>query len=226
MEREELLGQVTAELGEYHLTLSERTINEELDDALADFGDDETANKGLVTKIANRLKRMDGNLHSDVSTQVKQWKDKQKAPKPTPKPTKKDDEENDDVPDYIKKLNARLDAMEEARKREQTERTKNALVESVKNGLTAKMKDAGLTVNTFFLGTALSKLQVPEEKADVNALVENLEKLYNADMKAAGVEAGNSSPRRNSGNGTNNTKLMDEYFAKKAKREGWSKDKK
>lgn len=224
MEREELLNQVTAELGEYHLTLSERTINEELDDVLGDFGDDEEANKGIVTKVANRLKRMDGNLHSDVSTQVKKWKEKN-ADKPKPNPTPKKDE-GDDVPDYIKKITDRLDAMETARKQEKTEQAKNAVVKSVKEGLTAKMKGAGIEVNSFFLGTAMQKLEVPEENADVDALVEKLEKLYNADLKSAGVEPKPTKPQHGGQGGKGSNKAMDDYFARKAKREGWSKDKK
>ncbi len=61
MEREELLGLVNAELGDNRLTLSERTINEELDDVLGDFGDDQEANTAMVARVANRLRRMDGN---------------------------------------------------------------------------------------------------------------------------------------------------------------------
>lgn len=223
MEREELLEQVNAELGDTHLTLSERTINEELDDMLEDFGDDEEANKKLVTKIANRLKRMDGNLHSDVSTQVKEWKKKQKSkaePKPKPKGA---DDDDDDTPEYIKKLNARLDAMEEARKQEQTEKVKNTIIKSVKDGLKAKMQEAGLEVNTFFLGTAMQKLNIPEEDADVDELVGKLEKLYNSDLKSAGVEAKKEKPRRGGLDGKGTSQAVNDFFAKKAKKEGWGK---
>lgn len=225
MEREELLEQVNAELGETRLTLSERTINEELDDMLEEFGDDAEANSKLVKRIATRLKRMDGNLHSDVSAEVKKWKQANKPkPKQEPHGTKEDD---DETPDYIKKLNARLDAMEEARKREQADKAKNAIEKSVKESLTAKMKDAGLEVNAFFLKTAMQKVHIPDEDADVAELVEKLEKQYNADLKEAGVENKKGKPARGEGlNGKSGSQGVDDYFAKKAKREGWSKDKK
>ena len=44
MNREELRELVTKELGSTQLKLSERTINEELDDVLDDFGDNDEAN--------------------------------------------------------------------------------------------------------------------------------------------------------------------------------------
>lgn len=225
MEREELLEQVNAELGETRLTLSERTINEELDDMLEEFGDDAEANSKLVKRIATRLKRMDGNLHSDVSAEVKKWKQANKPKsKPEPHGNKEDD---DETPDYIKKLNARLDAMEEARKREQADKAKNAIEKSVKESLTTKMKDAGLEVNAFFLKTAMQKVRIPDEDADVAELVEKLEKQYNADLKEAGVENKKGKPARGEGlNGKSGSQGVDDYFAKKAKREGWSKDKK
>lgn len=75
MEREELKELVNKSLGSTQLKLSERTINEELDDVLGDFGDDEGTNAKLVERVANRLKRMDGNLHADVSKEVKEYKE-------------------------------------------------------------------------------------------------------------------------------------------------------
>ena len=75
MEREELKELVNKALGSTQLKLSERTINEELDDVLGDFGDNEEANTKLVERVANRLKRMDGNLHADVSKEVREYKE-------------------------------------------------------------------------------------------------------------------------------------------------------
>ena len=51
MTREELLALVNKEVDTTKFkSLSQKTINEELDDVLEDFGDDEAANAKLVTK--------------------------------------------------------------------------------------------------------------------------------------------------------------------------------
>ena len=63
MTREELLALVNKELGSTKLTISEKTINEELDDVLEDFGEDEAVNAKLVTKVTNRLKCKIGRAH-------------------------------------------------------------------------------------------------------------------------------------------------------------------
>lgn len=224
MEREELLEQVNAELGDTHLTLSERTINEELDDVLADFGEDEETNKKMVARIANRLKRMDGNLHADVSQQVKDYKKKLKT-KPVSKSKvneEEDDDDNNGVQAQLKALMERFDAAEQERKAERDERKKKDLANSVKNGLKSKFKDAGMEVNEFFLDTAMQKVELKAD-ASVQVLVDELEKKYNADMKAAGVE--NSAPMfGNNGTGGKTNKTVDDFFARKGKKEGWKKD--
>ena len=210
MEREELLGLVNEELGETQLTLSEQTINEELDDSLEDFGEDEDANSKLVTKIANRLKRLDGNLHADVSKQVsdykKQWKEKQKT-KPAPRQKQQAEEESE----ALKQMRAELDDLE----------AKNAVLESVRKGLREKMEKSGMEVNGYFVKTAVGKLEIPDEGVDIDALVSKAEKVYNADMKEAGITP-NQKPRFGGGGGKGNNAASD-FFARKAKKEGWAK---
>lgn len=221
MEREELLGLVNEELGETQLTLSEQTINEELDDSLEDFGEDEDANSKLVTKIANRLKRLDGNLHADVSKQVsdykKQWKEKQKNKPALHQKPQGDGEESE----AIKQMRAELDALKaESETRKKTE-AKNAVLESVRKGLREKMEKNGMEVNGYFVKTAVGKLEIPDEGVDVDALVSKAEKVYNADMKEAGLTP-NQKPRFGSGGGKGNNAASD-FFARKAKKEGWAK---
>lgn len=222
MEREELLEQVRGELGSTQLTLSERTINEELDDALGDFGEDNDANAELVKRIANRLKRMDGNLHADVSKQVNDYKKRNaEKTKPQVKPNK---DENDEIPAWFKSFSEKFEAAEAERKAEKTKQEKDALVKSVKEGLKAKFKDAGMEVNEFFVNTAMSKLEIPTENANEKNLIGELEKLYNADLKAAGVEQHAKPTFGNHGKGETDKSVSD-FFARKAKKEGWSKDK-
>lgn len=213
------MEQVNAELGDTQLTLSERTINEELDDSLADFGEDEEANRSLVVRIANRLKRMDGNLHSDVSTQVEAYK---KNYKPTPKPTSRlHPKPEEGESEALKEMRAELAALKaESEARKKGEARENVLKE-VKKGLEEKFDKAGMKTNGFFMRGALSKLDIPEEGADIDALVGKAEKLYNADMKEAGVEP-DQKPRYGRGDGKGSNAATD-FFARKAKKEGWQK---
>lgn len=218
MEREELLGLVNEELGETRLTLSEQTINEELDDTLGDFGEDEEANTKLVTRIAARLKRLDGNLHADVSKQVndykKQWKEKQKAKPPV---QEKPQEESE----ALRQMRAELDALKAESETRKKNEAKNAVSESVKKGLREKMEKNGMEVNSYFMKNAVNKIDIPDDGADIDVLVSKAEKIYNADMKEAGVTP-NQKPRFGAGGGKGNNAASD-FFAKKAKKEGWGK---
>ena len=194
MNREELRELVTKNLGSTQLKLSERTINEELDDVLDDFGDNEEANAKLVSKLTNRLKRMDGNLHADVSKEVKEYKEnaeKKRKEEGNGEKGKESGNDNDsEALKLVKELKSELDAERNARKQEQAERAKNATRESVRNGLKEKFEKAGLKLNSFFAKSALGKLDIPDEDVDITSLIEEAEKLYNADIKEAGVEIG------------------------------------
>nr|DAR27216.1 MAG TPA: hypothetical protein [Caudoviricetes sp.] len=195
MEREELKELVNKSLGSTQLKLSERTINEELDDVLGDFGDNEEANTKLVERVTNRLKRMDGNLHADVSKEVKEYKENaEKKSKEGNEGGSKKNENNEgsesEIMKELKNLRAELDEERNARKQEQTERAKHATMDSVRKGLREKFENAGLKINDFFAKSALSKLEIPSENVDLKSLVEKAERLYNADIKEAGIEIG------------------------------------
>lgn len=195
MEREELKELVNKNLGSTQLKLSERTINEELDDVLGDFGDNEESNTKLVERVVNRLKRMDGNLHADVSKEVKEYKDKaEKKQKEGNEGGSKKNEGNEgsesEIMKELKSLRAELDEERNARKQEQAERAKHATMDSVRKGLREKFENAGLKLNDFFVKSALSKLEIPSENVDLKSLVEKAERLYNADIKEAEIEIG------------------------------------
>lgn len=193
MTREELLALVNKELGSTRLTLNERTINEELDDSLGDFGDDAEANAKLVTRIAKRLKRMDGNVHAVVSHEVEEYK-KNYKPKPDKSKSKEDEDDDkgkgEDIPKWAQQLIDDVKAEKEARQAEKAERDKKNLLDSVQKGMKEKFDKAGIALNSFFLKTTLEKLEIPEKDADVKSLVEQAEKNYNSYIKEANVEFG------------------------------------
>lgn len=212
MTREELLGLVNKELGSIKLTLNERAINEELDDSLGDFGDDAGANARLVTRIANRLKRMDGSVHSAVSREVEEYK-KNYKPKNSPKSgddKDKGEDDDKDVPKWALEMRDELEALKEARRAERAEREKKDLLDSVKKGLEDKFKKAGNEANPFFVKTALAKLKVPEKDADVKTLTDEVERLYNADVKEAGLPI--DTPRAGGKGGGGKEKIDEHEF--------------
>lgn len=224
MEREELLGMVNEELGGSQLTLSEQTINEELDDELANFGDDEEQNSRLVSKIAARLKRLDGNLHRDVSQQVSEYKKQaekrrtQSAKRPAPQPAEEDEQTK-----LLREMREEIAALKDANAKRAAAETKDALLRDVEKNLRSRFEKAGMTVNSYFLRSSLKQLDVPVDGADIKALTDKAEKVYTDDMKEAGVYQ-DATPRYGGAGGAGGARnAASEYFARKAKKEGWQK---
>ena len=117
MTKEELLSLVNKEVDTTKFnSLSQKTINEELDDVLEDFGDDEAANAKLVTKLANRLKRMDGNLHKNVSDEIKKSKEEAERKKREEEEERKRKEAGKDKTDPDDKYNELLKETRSSRK--------------------------------------------------------------------------------------------------------------
>lgn len=179
-------------------SLSQKTINEELDDVLEDLGDDEEANDKIVTKLANRLRRMDGNVHKSVSDEMKKNKDAEEERKRQEEEDRKRREREkknpeEDDPKY-KALEDKINMLLAANEKRDKEAARSAVVESVKRGLKDKFDKAELELNDFFLETALGKLEIPEENADVLDLVSKAEGIYTADYKRA--NGGSAVPKK------------------------------
>lgn len=211
MTREELLALVNKEVDTTKFKeLSQKTINEELDDVLEDFGDDEEANSKLVTKLANRLKRINGNLHKNISDEVKKSKEEAERKKKEEEEGRKRKEagKDDDPDDKYSKLLEKLEALEKANAERDKKAARKATIESVKAGLKDKFDKANLEMNDFFLDTALSKLEISDD-ADVAELVSTAENIYTADYKRA--NGGNAVPRKGSSASSGEEKKLDEH---------------
>lgn len=211
MTREELLALVNKEVDTTKFKeLSQKTIDEELDDVLEDFGDDEEANSKLVTKLANRLKRINGNLNKNISNEVKKSKEEAERKKKEEEEERKRKEANkdDDPDDKYSKLLEKLEALEKANAERDKKAARKATIESVKAGLKDKFDKANLEMNDFFLDTALSKLEIPDD-ADVVELVSAAENIYTADYKRA--NGGNAVPRKGSSAPSGEEKKLDEH---------------
>lgn len=211
MTREELLALVNKEVDTTKFKeLSQKTINEELDDVLEDFGDDEDANSKLVTKLANRLKRINGNLHKNISDEVKKSKEEaeRKKKEEEEERKRKDANKDDDPDDKYSKLLEKLEALEKANTERDKKAARKATIESVKAGLKDKFDKANLELNDFFLDTALSKLEISDD-ADVAELVSTAENIYTADYKRA--NGGNAVPRKGSSVSSGEEKKLNEH---------------
>lgn len=211
MTREELLALVNKEVDTTKFKeLSQKTINEELDDVLEDFGDDEEANSKLVTKLANRLKRINGNLHKNISDEVKKSKEEAERKKKEEEEERKRKEagKDDDPDDKYNELLKEIKALKEANAERDKKAARKATIESVKAGLKDKFDKANLELNDFFLDTALSKLEISDD-ADVAELVSTAENIYTADYKRA--NGGNAVPRKGSSASSGEEKKLDEH---------------
>lgn len=211
MTREELLALVNKEVDTTKFKeLSQKTINEELDDVLEDFGDDEEANSKLVTKLANRLKRINGNLHKNISDEVKKSKEEaeRKKKEEEEERKRKEADKDDDPDDKYNELLKEIKALKEANAERDKKAARKATIESVKAGLKDKFDKANLEMNDFFLDTALSKLEISDD-ADVAELVSTAENIYTADYKRA--NGGNAVPRKGSSAPSGEEKKLDEH---------------
>lgn len=232
MTKEELLSLVNKEVDTTKFkSLSQKTINEELDDVLEDFGDDEAANAKLVTKLANRLKRMDGNLHKNVSDEIKKSKEEAERKKKEEEEERKHKEavKNDDPDDKYNELLKEIKALKEANAERDKKAARKATIESVKAGLKDKFDKANLEMKNYFLNAAIAKLEIPDEDADIDDLVSKAEKIYTAEYKEATGENGiPAKGQRTSGGGssTEDDKFMDEIAERRKKRYGGGVEKK
>lgn len=211
MTREELLALVNKEVDTTKFKeFSQKTIDEELDDVLEDFGDDEEANSKLVTKLANRLKRINGNLHKNISDEVKKSKEEAERKKKEEEEERKRKEaaKNGDPDDKYNELLKEIKALKEANAERDKKAARKATIESVKAGLKDKFDKANLEMNDFFLDTALSKLEISDD-ADVAELVSTAENIYTADYKRA--NGGNAVPRKGSSAPSGEENKLDEH---------------
>lgn len=227
MDKEELLKLVNEKEDTSKFTsLSQKTINEELDDVLEDFGDDEAANAKLVTKLANRLKRINGNLHKNVSDEIKKSKEEAERKKREEEEERKRREagkDNTDPDDKYNELLKEIKALKEANAERDKKAARKATIESVKAGLKDKFDKANLEMKNYFLNAAIAKLEIPDEDADIDDLVSKAEKIYTAEYKEATGENGipaKGSRTSSGGTSTDDDKFMEEVAERRKKRFG------
>lgn len=233
MTREELLALVNKEVDTTKFKeLSQKTINEELDDVLEDIGDNDSVDNKVITKLANRLKRINGNLHKNISDEVKKSKEEAERKKKEEEEERKRKEAGEgktDPDDKYSKLLEKLEALEKANAERDKKAARKATIESVKAGLKDKFDKANLEMKNYFLNAAIAKLEIPDEDVNIDDLVSKAEKIYTAEYKEATGENGiPAKGQRPSGGGssTDDDKFMDEVAERRKKRYGDGEEKK
>lgn len=226
MELEELKSKFEEKLGSTKLQLSEQTLSEVLQDALAEIGDDDTRlTEDFLVRKVNLAKKIDGQINFDVSKRIKDWEKQNPKPTPTPKKNAQEDEEPAYFKAYREKMEERFTSFENERKNEKLALQKESAMKQIKSELEAKFKDAGIEKNAYILKQTLRDVDIPDKDIDISAIVKDVEKEYYKNLKEAGF--GDSTPHiGNGGSGGKGNKITNDFFARKAKREGWgSKEK-
>lgn len=227
MTREELLALVNKEVDTTKFReLSQKTINEELDDVLEDIGDNDSVDNKVITKLANRLKRINGNLHKNISDEVKKSKEEAERKKKEEEEERKRKEAGEgktDPDDKYNELLKEIKALKEANAERDKKAARKATIESVKAGLKDKFDKANLEMKNYFLNAAIAKLEIPDEDADIDDLVSKAEKIYTAEYKEATGENGipaKGSRTSSGGTSTDDDKFMEEVAERRKKRFG------
>lgn len=231
MEREELFENVqnAIESEGKHLSpsISEETINAELDEELENINDDDDdeAKHAVYSRIAKRLIRIDGNIHSNVSREVREFKAKHvtKTPKPNETRTPKVEGNESEELKLLRSLTERMDNIEKSRAEKAKADAKNATVDSVKKGLRSLFKEAKVEVNEYIYRQTLRDLVIPEDEdgkgVDTDGLIKKMERAYYRNLKEAGLDKKDTAKphagsRAGSGGGDEPSKL-DAAFKKR-----------
>lgn len=225
MDLESLKTKVTEAGATQFSALSDRTIDHFLTREIARNAEDEYYTTEVVEALVKDLKEMDGNVHFEVgkrNTEYRtQFEKKWKEEHPDTKPTEKDDALQK-ILDRMEAQEKELKDLKEARKQESIKAEKDKVFDSVKKSLKNKFAQAGVEVNDYILRQTLRDLEIPETNANVSELAKSMESAYYKNLKDAGL--GGGSPRYSGGGGGGNGKTdADEFWARKAKKEGWKK---
>lgn len=184
----DLVAKLTAK-GE-KLNLSERSINEQLENLITLIANDEMEMSDFIEKVTPFIKTADANVRNDVSVGINEYK-KNNPPKPNVEPiqTPKDD---DVLADRLKALEEKLAASEK----------QNAINEK-KSQLLNKIKEKGVK-DEAWISDFLSEVNITED-LDVEAKAEHYVGIYN---KMASFVDANITPRNAGGSG-NDKSLQD-----------------
>ena len=163
--RKELSTQIVAK-GET-LSLSERSINEQLDTLMSLLANDETELEDFVKSVVPIFKTANANIRNDVSAGIKEYQEKNPVVK-TPPTGDSNKGENQDT-----EIEKRLKALEEELNAARNEKR----VSEFKRDVVAKLKEKGVK-NEDWANALLAEVSIGDD-FNVDAKVESYVNLYN-----------------------------------------------
>lgn len=199
--KEEAYKELVAKLteGGENLNLSERSINEFLENLMPLVANEETELSEFVEKTFPLFKTSDTNVRNDVSVGITTYK--KNNPKKETKKDPKEDAKNEEMA-------AILQRMEEMERKLQENDSKEK-IKGYRSEFIAKAKEKGVKSDTW-IEDYLAEITIGED-FDVDAKVESCLKFYNKTI--ADVQS-DVSPKGSSGSGSDKTL---EGFIKNAK---------
>lgn len=192
--KEEVLEQLKNELtkGGKTLHLSDRTINENVDDLLPLLANDETELSDFMSKALPFVRRTNANFEKEKADFIKTYKPVEKE-KPVEKPNTPPVGD-----DTISELKAKLEKLESMYETEKRNRTIGALKRSLKS----KLKEKGVS-DEEWLDALIPELNITEN-FDVDSKIDSYVKIFNkskantpADVTPLGTSGGTSEKKVN-----------------------------
>lgn len=191
------------------LNLSERSIREQSETLIALVANDETELSDFIEKVLPLFKTADSNVRNDVSSAIKDYKEKNPAPKVPDKKDKKDDKDKKD--ERGDELANALSRIEELEKR-LSESDRNSMIANRKSEIISKMGEKGIK-DTEWINSLLDEVNLVSEDFDVDARVEKYAVMYN--KSKANVKR-NITPENPNGGGDDDKRIANTIKAAKA----------
>lgn len=187
--KEEALEQLKAELtkGGKTLHLSDRTINENVDDLLPLLANDETELSDFMSKALPFVKRTNANFEKEKADFIKTYKPVEKD-KPVEQPNMPP--VGDETISELKAKLEKLESMYETEKR-------NKAIGALKRSLKSKLKEKGVS-DEEWLDTFIPELNITEQ-FDVDSKIDSYVKIYNKSKAATPPDV---TPLNTKGSGT------------------------
>ncbi len=216
MEKEQILSGLTEKLGQ--TSFSQRTLEKYID--LNPLADGAEPDEAYYTKAVDFLKGMEGQYSHELAAKVAEIKKDLEgkitpptppAPPTPPTPTKGDDE----LLKKFEELEKQLTELKNANTEAEGRRKQENLLKEVRKGMKAKNASDDYVLEKTLQGVEL------DDKKSVDELVKDMLVKYDAEFTAC---RGRGATPRNPQTGGGGAKTpVDDYFERKAKREGWGK---